>query len=626
MHAPDTTAARRLAAATAFSILLAGGCAPATPPLAAPPAPPAAPAPPTDTLRQPIEVRTGPGGVLDVTLAVRWDTLPVPGQGTLPLRTYQLLAANGVSYADSGKVGFPGPTFRVSPGDSVHLLLINDLVKPPVGTNSACVDYPAADSVDSMPDCFHGSEWTNIHYHGFHVTPDSLGDDVLLQIKPGTRFQYAFRIPHNQSPGTHWYHPHKHGSVALQVMNGMSGAFIVDGGALDTLTRRHHIREHLISLQQVDTAVNLVKTSAPAGPPQTLVNGQLTPVILMRPGEVQRWRIVNENVTKSNNFRVSFADSVGEEPKLYDIARDGVPYAPVNYALPGGAPAPDTSVLLAPGNRLDVFVQAPSNRGVFGVQATRVGHLNSENPTRKAAGAGGRGAALLGAAPQPLFYVQVVDGPATISTLPDSLPPLPAFLANLPGPMDPDSVDAARMPVVVFADSAFGNQTQTDPTRFFIGTASNPYLKFGPQVYVPEGPDGTPLPMLLDSVQTWKVVNQSLATNHPFHIHVNPFQVIHVEYPQGAADPNAALYAEMNAAARTNRSPIWLDVVPLPLPDATDPAGKPGYVILRQRYADFTGQYVMHCHILGHEERGMMQLIEVGGGDGPARSRAHAHH
>jgi FtsP/CotA-like multicopper oxidase with cupredoxin domain len=571
-------------------------------------------------------VRTGPDGVLDVTLAAVWDTLPVPGHAQpLPLRTYRLLAANGVSYADSGVAGFPGPTFRVSPGDSVHLTLVNSLLREPVGSDTTCVDYPAADSIDSMPDCFHGSEWTNIHYHGFHVTPDSLGDDVLLQIAPGRSFQYAFRIPLNQSPGTHWYHPHKHGSVALQVMNGMSGAFLVEGGALDELTRRHRIREHLLALQQVDTTVNLLRPAgSPTSVPPTLVNGQLTPTIVMRPGEVQRWRLVNENVTKSNNYRVSFADSAGEEPKLYDVARDGVQYAPANYAAPGGRPAPDTSVLMAPGNRLDVFVQAPGSRGVFGVHAVPVGHLNLLDRTRKgprAGGGGGGGGARLAAAaaPQPLFYVQVVDGP-TPSTLPDALPPLPGFLANLPGPMDPDSIDAARMPVVVFADSAFGNQTQTDPTRFFIGTARDPYMKFGPAVYVPKSAAGTPLPMRLDSVQTWKVVNQSLATNHPFHIHVNPFQVIHVEYPQGAADPNAPLYAELNAAARTNRAPVWLDVVALPLPDKNDPAGKPGYVVIRQRYADFTGRYVMHCHILGHEERGMMQLVRVEGGTArPAR-------
>jgi FtsP/CotA-like multicopper oxidase with cupredoxin domain len=227
--------------------------------------------------------------------------------------------------------------------------------------------------------------------------------------------------------------------------------------------------------------------------------------------------------------------------------------------------------------------------------------------------------------------VQIVDGPS-VSTLPDALPPLPGFLDNLPGPLDPDSIDTAGMPVVVFADSAFGNQSQTDPTRFFIGTVREPNQKFGPTVYVPENAAGAPLPMRLDSVQTWKVVNQSLATNHPFHIHVNPFQVIQVVYPQGAADPNAPFYAELNAAAASNRAPVWLDVVALPLPDASDPTGNPGYVIIRQRYADFTGQYVMHCHILGHEERGMMQLLAVDSATaGPTRriqvrKEAAAHH
>ncbi|HVG90776.1 MAG TPA: multicopper oxidase domain-containing protein, partial [Alphaproteobacteria bacterium] len=37
----------------------------------------------------------------------------------------------------------------------------------------------------------------------------------------------------------------------------------------------------------------------------------------------------------------------------------------------------------------------------------------------------------------------------------------------------------------------------------------------------------------------------------------------------------------------------------------------PGYFKMRTRFSDFTGQYVLHCHILAHEDRGMMELVEV---------------
>src|SRR5690606_23514295 len=111
---------------------------------------------------------------------------------------------------------------------------------------------------DTYPNCFHGPNSTNIHYHGFHVTPNSPGDNVLLEIPPDSTFQFAFRAPLNQSPGTHWYHPHKHGSVALQVINGMAGAFIVEGGGLDSLTKANNIRERVFVVQQIDPNLNLV--------------------------------------------------------------------------------------------------------------------------------------------------------------------------------------------------------------------------------------------------------------------------------------------------------------------------------------------------------------------------------
>lgn len=597
---------------------------------------------PTDTLTSPFEI-TSVGGVLDVTLAAVFQDLNVPGQGTLNLRTYQVLYANGVDYTDSAKYGFPGPTLRAFRGDSIHVVLVNNMF--PVDSDTTCLEYPAsADSVDVMQDCFHGANWTNIHYHGMHVTPDSVGDDVLLLIPPGATHEYGFRIPWNQSPGTHWYHPHKHGSVAIQVMNGMTGALIVDGGGLDSLADQHKMRERLIAFQQIMQKPNLMSTSTFA-PQVSLANGQLRPVILMAPGEVQRWRLVDENFNKTSGFRISFADTTGIEPALYDVARDGVTYANVNYA-PNGTPVPDTAVLMSPGNRLDVFVRAPMNPGTFRLDIDLIEHDRPNDRTRNQrlrdnqdpfTGAVAELAAAGSAADTNfVFFVQVVDTiPHNGSTLPISLPLLPNFLANLPGPLRPDSIDTNYLPTIVFADSGFNAQSHTNPTRFFLGTAQNPWMKFNAEVvYTPQSPSGVPMPMILDSVQTWLVANQSLATNHPFHIHINPFQVISVFAPNHT-DPNAALYAELNAAAQVRRTPVWLDVLALPLPrvdTARTSSGTivridtiPGFIIIRQAYAPFLnadgtvctncgpawGEFVMHCHILGHEERGMMQAIQI---------------
>ncbi|HEY0015697.1 MAG TPA: multicopper oxidase domain-containing protein [Longimicrobium sp.] len=594
-----------------------------------------APAASLDTLTQPMEI-TSRNRVLDVTLRATFQNLFVadtPQGSTMRLRTYQVMNANGVDYTDSAKYGFPAPTLRAYPGDSIHIVLQNRMF--PEGTNTECMDYPAADSIDKFEDCFHGANWTNIHYHGMHVTPDSVGDDVLLLIPPGQDHEYGFRIPANQSPGTHWYHPHKHGSVAIQVMNGMTGAIVVDGGPLDSLADAHGMVEKVIAMQQIDSLPNLIDVppGANTSVPLTLVNGKVTPVIVMRPGEVQRWRLVDENVTKTAAFRVAFRDDPGEEPAMYDVARDGVTYADTNYA-PGGVLTRDTSVLVAPGNRLDVFVQAPRTSGLFLLRGTSVGHDRPGDETRKdglrddqdpttVRGRRGANAALGATATNALFYVYVDSTLAPNgSSLPASLPPLQPFLANLPGSLNPQQIlaDSANLAVVVFASTGRPTGNSGSPPRFFVGTARNPFMQFdSDSVYVPRNAANDSMPMVLDSVQTWKVMNQT-NVNHPFHIHINPFQVIDVFYPN-PNDPNAALYAQLDSAAQQRGSPIWLDVLPLPQNNGT----VAGYALIRQGYEPFRnpdgsictscgpafGEFVMHCHILGHEERGMMQVIEI---------------
>jgi FtsP/CotA-like multicopper oxidase with cupredoxin domain len=628
LHAPlALMALPSLVAASVLAVVVAA-CAPASSPSAG-----AAPAgalaridavnllaAPTDSgqpLREPIMVSSGPNGVLDVVMEATIRDLPVPGTtvDTQTLRTYRLLEANGVSYRDRDLVGYPGPTFRVTQGDSVRIKLINSL---PADDSKHCQNYPASQPrgdtlpADSMINCFHGPNSTNIHYHGFHVSPEPPADAVLMQIAPGDSFQYAFRIPANQAAGTHWYHPHKHGGVATQVTNGMAGAFIVLArqGGLDSLTRARGIREVLVAVQEIDQAVNLVDNSIPRA---KLVNGQYKPRIEIRAGEVIRMRLVNENIAASASYSLLFASSP-TAPKLYDIARDGVQFAPVNYDTIHD----DTKLWVTPGNRLDAFVRAPCTPGDHNLQAA-VTHPPEEVSRKERSGSD-------------LTEVQTVvsfrvtapaaGGACTLTQLPPSLPPLPDYLANLSG-----TNDTSAMPVIVFNDSTPSTRTRANPSTFYLGTVQNPWMQMSNNVYIPVTRTGTPQPMVFGQTQTWMVVNRGTTINHPFHIHINPFQVVSVVY--GASDPNAGFYAMLNQASRGNNAPIWMDVLPLPKPyvDSTGstPVTRPGYAVIRQEYAPFlnadgsvcqgcgppTGQFVMHCHILGHEERGMMQIIEI---------------
>jgi FtsP/CotA-like multicopper oxidase with cupredoxin domain len=598
-HRSWSAAARDLAAGSAAAavLTLAAACVPAMEPGPVIP-PPASGAP--SVVRTPlVQPRVVPSvnGVLNVTMRATMANLSVPidslRSGPQWLRAFQLVAVNGVPV--NAAPAFPGPTFQVNAGDSIHIVYVNDL---PPSAEKECMDYAAfRNGIDAPPNCFHGPSYTNIHYHGFHVSPGSPADNVLISIAPRDTFVYAFRLPRNQSPGTHWYHPHKHGSVALQVTNGMSGAFIVRGGGLDSLTMRMNIAEYLLAIQKIDSQLNLIDTGLAA---PTLVNGQYLPTIRMRPNEVQRWRIVNENITKTANFVIGFQDRDGEEPTISEIARDGVQYSPINYrrAVKSGG------VLMSPGNRLDLFVQAPADTGFHVMEARSVAHEEGR-VSRKAA-------QLAAAPPPPLFYVEVVaDGRPVQTQLPTDLPPLPPFLQNLPGPIRASELGVDTLPTIVFTDTGQAGNQQLPPA-FFLGSAANPQQQFTGNVFIPTTSAGAWRPMLLGRQQTWVVKNFGQTTNHPFHIHINPFQVLYVHYPRGSADPNAALYRQLNESAQLNRAPIWLDVVALPLPaTASNGTVDPGYVVIRQAYENFSGRYVMHCHILGHEERGMMQVLQI---------------
>ena len=68
---------------------------------------------------------------------------------------------------------------------------------------------------------------TNIHTHGLHVSSMAPGDDPFQIIAPGSELTSHFQIPAYHMGGTHWYHPHHHGSTALQTGGGAHGIIIV---------------------------------------------------------------------------------------------------------------------------------------------------------------------------------------------------------------------------------------------------------------------------------------------------------------------------------------------------------------------------------------------------------------
>jgi suppressor of ftsI len=217
----------------------------------------------------------------------------------------------------------PGPTYHVYPGDKVIINLVNRL-----------------------------NESTNLHFHGMHVSPENNSDNVFLEIAPGKTQQYVVDIPKNHEPGTDWYHPHLHRYTYGQVSAGLSGMFIVEG--LEKLLPQslQNITQHIFAMRDFPfdnlfvTTHNLSNTVASQD--RLTVNGEINPVVNMKSGETQLWRLAN--IGPEDELTVEFPGH-----KFHVIAEDGSPVWKV---------WDNDTLFMQSGKRFDVLVTATGN-GTF---------------------------------------------------------------------------------------------------------------------------------------------------------------------------------------------------------------------------------------------------------------------
>lgn len=457
------------------------------------------------------------GGVLSTTLTVDFREETIDGRER-QYRTY-----NGL---------FTGPTLRFSPGDTVRVLVDNNLPSD---------SKPSAHEHD--PNVPHGFNTTNLHTHGLWVSPAGNSDNVLIAIEPDKTFQHEYLIPDTHIAGTFWYHPHKHGSVERQVSQGMSGAIIIEGG-MDEMLEIGGAKERLMVIQQIQpepdpakaATIRSVKEIAGAPNKKTTINALRAPTLTMAPKAVERWRLIAANYHDLLHIEAQRIGSVDKLP-LYPIAYDGIPVREVRET---------TRIRLAPGNRIDVLVQ-PLEEGDYQINKIGDGGQFDTKPEDEVIG-----------------FLKVLGPPRKPMTIPTTIPDEYSH--------DPiKEEDVTRRRKVLYSIISEG---EGKTPRFVIDNHE----------FEPGRVDQL---MKLGAVEEWRIENDSGAM-HPFHIHVNPFEIVESSDPQIKAG-------------------TWLDTVPIP------PAsnGTPGYVVMRTRVERFIGDFVQHCHILGHEDRGMMQLIRI---------------
>ena len=397
---------------------------------------------------------------------------------------------------------------------------------------------------------------TNLHTHGFHVSPESPADNVYLKIAPGEKFDYAFNIPNFHPPGTHWLHAHLHGSTAPQVQEGMAGALILKGDTDRWLASEYGIKgdnDKIMILQQLkDHAGN-----APCGDGvQTSVNGQCQPKVTVDAGELQRWRLIHAGISATVNFAVKNPDANKWVP-LNEFARDGINM---------GRMYPQNNLVLQPGYRSDFLIKMPKPGDATGLcpdSGDCTLHIIDAASTKENSFMG------VSESDEPIATLVIRDSVGTDRPLP------PAqdhhFAKPYPEITDVEIEESAQVTQQIwFANEPDGSKT----VNGFVF------------------PHGDTTQLTLDKAQTWKVwvgKNQTGAGNHPFHIHVNPFEVI-------KRDQFGNIYQR-----------FWKDTILIN--SMFDREDSP--VELRTRYENFTGKFVLHCHNLNHEDAGMMKSVEI---------------
>jgi FtsP/CotA-like multicopper oxidase with cupredoxin domain len=589
--------------------------------------------------------------------------------------------------APTSNAPYVAPLVEVYPGQTVRITLHNKLDQDP----TCPVDGGSA----NIPHCFNG---TNLHSHGLWINPSGNGDNVLISINPGVSFQYEYNIPLDHPAGTFWYHSHRHGSTALQVSSGMAGALIVRGtrpptndaiGDLDTLLKPitdQPFPERIMVFQQIQYACRddkgAIKTypkpEHPDDPPEgtyrcdredigevkdydqlsggwpksgrfTSINGAVLGELPdAQAGKVERWRMIHGGIRDTIFFQLR-KRAPGAPPPVglsADRAQAYVdtncPGAPLPFhlvAADGLTLAAATKTQLAvfqPGYRWDALVVFPEDGDycILDHASTAAESVNQNfRPTQ-----------LLGT-------VHVSGGtpvPGKENRPDDYLSDYlkgrleAARMANMPQNERVKAELEAGMKLTSFVPhpDIKDNEITGAQTLAFNIDFHHPketFFQIDGQPYDTNRIDRT---LMLGGADEWTL--KSNFVSHPFHIHVNPFQIVKIIAPDGKTDVSAPGAVDNFAKDKKNNAVIdpqypglkgvWKDTifvknVCVNYDVNQDKCVEFGQytVVTRTRYERYIGDFVLHCHILDHEDQGMMQNIRIAVPDGTG-GVSHGHH
>ena len=520
------------------------------------------------------------------------------------------------------------PILRVRVGSDLTVTLRNEIVDPQridavTGPGKLTVPTEPVPKTPGFYPVVAGNKHpatgaTNLHVHGFAVPPVRPQDDVLtLCTDPAVgstacgrrEFTYHYHVPADMTEGLYWYHPHVHGEVQAQMLMGLAGAIVVEGPREDA-RRAAGIEERILIIRQVQDqdagraqrAAMIAAEPAPPGadrPSRRAIpavsidvahellcgtNSGIDAISLngtpIRVGDVsddslarfdipsgrtQLWRLLN--AATDAFLDLSVVDQQGKSLPVQVIARDGSPLTD-----DAGAPLPTVdsteSQFVPPSGRIEFLVKGPpaGTLAYLVTHAVDTGCAGDRLPERRLALISSSGAAMQAA----------------------SVPPYPVARRSLFSGLLAQHTDAHR----VIALAEYPRPGVSDQVDFYIverrpGAVLKPYhMGDPPAITVRAG-----------TTEEWTIENWTNEL-HAFHIHQLHFRVLEIDgEPVG--------------------EPPLLDVVNVPYATATGYHSKegpvrPGRVRIKLSFPDsLAGDIPFHCHLVDHEDNGMMAVLRV---------------
>jgi FtsP/CotA-like multicopper oxidase with cupredoxin domain len=531
------------------------------------------PRPPAGSIVQDAHERVSSNGVLELTLTER-----------------SAVDENGNTrycYFDEG--GFQSPTLRVRPGDSLIVHLKNEIAaSAAVGAHSHHATENAAES-DSNP-CAGGTmnaSSTNLHFHGLAVPPICHQDETLKTvIQPGDpAFEYRILIPTTQPPGLYWYHPHVHGFTEQQLLGGASGALVVEGTST-VVPAISGLQERVFVFRDEDMPASPPGATLDLNRPtkQLSINYISVPYpdyptasIVMKPSERQLWRVLNASADTYLNLAIEYD---GKRQTVSLVSLDG---APLHYGEPDADNyMPEkTNTFLVPAGRAEFIVNAPPE----GAKA----RLVTLGVFRGADDDDGRP------------VVASTNAPALRVGLDDVDPTRPlAEIITSPGAADSRLSDATTLDVEKNFVSLAGVRPDRKRTLFFSERLVDPSDPNSDTLFFVTEEGHTPaifdhtaepdITVRQGEVEDWTIENRSREV-HTFHVHQLHFLVIG---RRGTAWEETSLRDTVNVGAWSGFGPY---------PSLT--------IRMDFRNPNIVGTFPFHCHIVQHEDGGMMGTVRV---------------